>query len=318
MSKESTAQTPERRPVHGTRVTIIVNPAAHNVPGPKSRKQADDWLREHGWTAQWIETTRPGEATDLARRAAADGVPLVIVCGGDGTINEAANGLAGTETALGMIRGGVSSIWAREIGIPKRPVDAVRAMITGELRKVDLGKAGDRYFLLMAGYGIDSAVVMRTSPRVKGRLGAAAYAIAAAREVISYRSTRARISLDGEDIDAHVLMLLAGNTQIYGGITRITPEAKADDGLLDVCVFKGKGRPDIIMHALRTLLRIHRRSDAVIFRRVKNIRFQWDTPLPLQMDGDAIDDSPAEVTVAPGALWVAVPTGVQNRIFTED
>src|SRR3990172_701926 len=92
---------------------VIVNPVARNLPGRERLQEANRWLQDQGWRSQWLETTRPREATALAAQAAEKGVPLVFVCGGDGTMNEAANGLAGSETALAMIRGGTSNLWAR-------------------------------------------------------------------------------------------------------------------------------------------------------------------------------------------------------------
>src|SRR3990172_6531181 len=106
---------------------VIVNPAAHNLPKRKRLQEADRWLQDQGSRPQGLETRRPREATTLAPRPAERGVPILFVCGGDGTLNEAANGLAGSETALTTIRGGVSNIWAREIGIPRRPLEAGRA-----------------------------------------------------------------------------------------------------------------------------------------------------------------------------------------------
>lgn len=307
----------EPLPVEGREALIIVNPVAHNLPGKRRRREADAWLREHGWRTEWVETERPGHATELAARAAERGTPLVIVCSGDGTLNEAANGLAGSATALGTIPAGVTNLWAREVGLLKKPAEAVQLMVEGERRRIDLGKAGSRYFMMLASFGIDAQVVRKVSPRVKGRLGAAAYAISAAREALTYRSSRVILRLDGEERTAQALMVLAGNTRIYAGVTKITPDARADDGLLDVCVYEGSGRLDILLHAARTILRIHRKSRKVLYRRVRRLELAWETPMPLQVDGDAVGESPAEVEVVPGALWVAVPAGVKAAIFSE-
>jgi len=295
---------------------VIVNPVAHNLPKRERLQEADCWLQDQGWRSQWLETTRPREATALAARAAEKGVPLVFVCGGDGTMNEAANGLAGSETALAMIRGGTSNLWAREVSIPRRPVDAVRACIQGERRHVDLGRAGDRYFLLMAGYGLDGLISSRVSLRAKRYLGAAAYALTAVRESLRYRSSPLTLRLDGEVQRADVLMLVVGNTRNYAGLVEVTPEALVDDGLLDVCVYEGQGTTDIVLHVLRTLLRQHRRSSRVRYRQVRRLELAWEKPLPVQLDGDAYEESPTEVTVAPAALWVAVPRGLRTPLFS--
>ena len=296
---------------------VIVNPTAHKVPSRKRLDEADRWLRAQGWQVEWRDTDRPGRATELAAGAAERGLPLVFVCGGDGTLNEAANGLAGGDTALAAIRAGTVNLWTNELRIPRRPVQAVKAAIEGERRRVDLGRAGERYFLLMAGYGLDGAIARRVHPGLKRRLGAVIYAIAAIRETIGYRSSPVTLRFDGEEHLAQVLMLVAGNTRSYAGLAEITREAQVDDGLLDVCVYQGKGSLDIILHVLRTLLRRHLRSDKVLYRKARRLEMDWSEPLPVQLDGDAYDMSPTRVEVVPGALWVAAPRGVSSPLFRD-
>src|SRR3990172_3814022 len=290
---------------------IIVNPAAHNVPSRKRLDEADGWLRSQGWQAGWRRAGGPRQATGPA--GAAGGPPLLFVCGGDGTLNEAANGLAGSETALAPIRAGTVNIWAKEMGFPRKPAQAVKAAVEGDRHRVDLGRAGDRYFLLMAGYGLDGAIARRVHLGLKSRLGAATYAIAAVREALRYRSSPVTLRFDGEERDADVLMLVAGNTRNYAGLVEITREAQADDGLLDVCVYEGKGTMDIVLHALRTVLRRHLRSKKVTYRKVKRLEFARGEPLPVQVDGDEFEESPATVEIATGALWVGVPQGQGDR-----
>src|SRR3989304_508197 len=220
---------------------IVVNPAAHNVPSRTRLDEAGRWLRARGWGG--------GRAAGRAGAAAARGLPLLFVCGGDGTLNEAANGLAGSETALAPIRAGTVNIWAKEMGFPRRPAQAVKAAVEGDRRRVDLGRAGDRYFLLMAGYGLDGAIARRVHLGLKSRLGAAPYPVAAVREALRYRSSPVTLRLDGEDRDADVLMLVVGNTRNYAGLVEITREAQADDGLLDGGVYEGKGAGEIVLPA---------------------------------------------------------------------
>ena len=120
---------------------------------------------------------------------------------------------------------------------------------------------------------------------------------------------------DGEEHAADVLMLVAGNTRNYAGLVEITRRAQVDDGLLDVCVFQGKGTLDIILHTLRTLLRRHLRSKKVLYRKTRRLELAWREPLPVQLDGDAYELSPTELEIAPSALWVAVPKGVRSPLF---
>lgn len=309
--------TPSSAQFEGNEALVIVNPVAHNLPSRKRRAEADEWLHEQGWRVQWVETTGRGDATSIAARAAERGVPLVFVCGGDGTLSEAAHGLAGSDATLSIIPAGTVNLWAREVGLHRKPLDAVQLAVRGVRRHVDLGLAGDRHFLLMAGFGIDASVTSRVSPRVKGRLGAASYALAAAREALTYRTTWVRLRIDDEVIEGDVFMVLAGNTQNYAGITKVALLAHVDDGLLDVCVYRGRGKADMAAHAALTLLRLHRHSRKVIYRRARRIEFEWSDPLPLQIDGDPTSDSPSMVTVVPAALWVAVPRDLKSPLFSD-
>ena len=164
------------------KTTVIVNPMAHNLPSRRQLETVDEWLRLRGWQVSWEETRAPGHAIEIASRAADQGLPIVFVCGGDGTLSEAASGLAGSETALAAIPAGTVNIWARETGTPRRALAAVQAILNGERRKMDLGKAGERHFLLMAGYGLDGEITRRVSMGTKRYVGATAYALTAARE----------------------------------------------------------------------------------------------------------------------------------------
>ncbi len=294
---------------------VIVNPTAHNAPKPAHLQKADEALRAAGWQAEWAETTKRGEAQALASAAADRRVPLLFVCGGDGTLNEAVNGLAHSETVLAVIPAGTVNLWAREVGLMKRPHDAVTLVMAGERRLIDLGKAGGRYFLLMASYGLDAAVANRVSASLKGRVGATAYAIAAAREALTYRGTPVKIRLDDEEHDIELLMLLAANTRSYAGLTTIAAHAQADDGLIDVCAFRGRGRWDIAWLALVTLFRQHRRSRKVLYRQVRRLQLLADVAVPVQIDGDAVPEASTEIVVSPDSLWVAVPQRVKSPIF---
>jgi diacylglycerol kinase (ATP) len=295
---------------------IIVNPSARKLPKRARLIEAYEWLRANGWTVERIQTAGPGDATRIAAAAAQRGVPLLFVCGGDGTLNEGANGLAGSETALAVIPAGTVNLWAREVGLLKKPVEAVRLAAEGERRRVDLGRAGSRHFLLMAGYGLDATVAHRVSHSVKGRLGAAAYALSALRQAMTYRGSHVTVTMDGERLEREVLMLVACNTRNYAGITQITRGALVDDGRLDLCVYSGNGRWDILRLALLTLLRRHGRSKKVTQRRVTRVELGWGTPLLAQLDGEAIAESPQEIEVARAALWVMTPRDLRSPLFS--
>ena len=295
---------------------IIVNPVAHNMPSMERLKEAEAWMFERGWDIAWEETDGPGAATRIAAKAAERKVPLVIACGGDGSVNEVANGLVGSESTLGTIAGGTSNIWAREIDLDKKPLEAVQRMVFGDRRLIDTGRTGNRHFVLFAGFGIDAAVTQNVPLRVKSRLGAAAYALSAAKQALRWRAQPIVVRMDGVERWLQVLQAFAGNTRLYAGITKITPAAVADDGKLDICVYSGRGKVDIVFHAARTLLQMHHNSPKVIYGRASKIEFEWEYPLPVQVDGDPLPDCPGEITVAPLSLSVAVPASFSGAIFS--
>lgn len=310
--KEPVPQTPFE---HRTAV-VIVNPVSHNVPSRKRLDEAHEWLKSQGWTTVWRETAGPDDAQRFALDAAAQRVELVVACGGDGTVNAVANGLIGSESTMGTIPAGMSNIWAREIGLDKRPLEAVQKMVLGDRRLIDTGRAGRRHFVLFIGYGIDAAIIQTVPSSAKDRLGAASYLIPAARQALSWKPKPIAVRVDGVERMMDVLMAVVGNTRLYAGITKITPIAIADDGQLDACIYSGRGKRDIVFHAMRTLLQLHRKSPKVLYRHARRVEFDWDEPLPAQVDGEALLDCPREVVVVPQSLWVATPPALPNSMFS--
>ncbi|MCH8814598.1 MAG: diacylglycerol kinase family lipid kinase [Chloroflexi bacterium] len=296
---------------------VIVNPIAHNAPGRKRLSEANTYLKDLGWSIEWVWTTKSGDATEIAARAADQRTPLVLVCAGDGTLNEAVNGLAGSGTAISVIPAGTSDLWAREAGIPRNPIDAVRVLERSVPHAIDIGLAGDRYFLLMAGFGVDASIIQNTSVWLKHKVGAAAYVAATIREVFRYKGRKGQIQFDNETLPANALMVLAGNTQRYAGITKITPKAKINDGMLDVFLYEGQGLRDLLLHALRTMVRLHLRSPKTTFRRVKRLRLDFDPPLPLQIDGDYWPGTHLEARAVPGGLFAMIPAEVKSRLLAD-
>jgi diacylglycerol kinase (ATP) len=293
--------------------TVIVNPVSPNLPPRRHLREAASWLHSQGWQADWAFTRSPGDATAMAARAAQEGRSLVVVCGGDGTLNEAVNGLAGSETALGVIPAGTANVWAKEVGIARQPIAALEVAIRGQARRMDLGRArslsgeGERYFFMMAGLGLDGSIAASLPLNVKRYLGATTYAFMAVGQSLRYRGQRAKLIVDDEPLETRLLMMVVGNTRGYAGITQITSRAYADDGLLDVCIFQGHHTLDIIFHTLRVAAQTHLRASPVIYRRARRLEVHSETPLPAQLDGDFYPGYPTVFEPVPAAITVMVP-----------
>ncbi len=263
--------------------------------------------RAHGWDVERVPTQGAGDATRLAREAALQGYDMVVAAGGDGTINEVINGLVGSTTALATLPLGTVNVWARELGLPLNPRAAAHAMRDWRVRQVDLGRAGERYFLLMAGIGFDAAITAGVRPEEKRRLGALAYVLRGVDLVLRVRGTRARLLIDGKRVRARVMLVVVGNSQLYGGVVKITHRATIDDGLLDVCVIKGNGLLSALAHIVAIVRRRYSHNPAIEYYRARRVCIDARPAMLVQVDGDTIGQTPMEFVVVPGALRVLMP-----------
>ena len=324
------------------RATLIYNPTA-GQHGPAKGKTAGQHgpaegkgeidpritaalsqFRADGWQVGTEQTTGPGAATTLAREAVARGDDVLVVAGGDGTVNEAVQGLVGSATALAVIPLGTVNLWAYELGLPSQAAAAARALIAGTRRAVDVGRAGDRYFLLMAGLGFDAAVTGAVDLTLKHSVGRLAYALAAARLAPGYRGAAVTMRLDDETVRCRALMIVAGNTRHYAGDFQLTPHALVDDGLLDVVVFPGERLWQQTPAALAILRRQPLERHGARSYRARRLHITVDNPspgkapLPLQIDGDATGaGAPIEIAVVPSSLRVVVPRRIRTPLFSQ-
>ena len=313
----TSAETGDSKP----RALLVVNPVARGAPHIDKLRRATAWLESQGWEAQLTLTEESGHATDLAREAAASGFDVVVACGGDGTINEVANGLAGMPTALAVIRGGTANVWAKEASIPRDPIDAVRLIIDGERRRMDLGVAepppgegSPRHFLLMAGIGLDGHIVSRVPGNLKKRFGSFSYVFYGLREGLRYKARKTELVIDGEPVAVDLSWLLAANTRSYGGVINVAHHALADDGLLDLYVFEGQGIRRSLAHGLRVLFRRH--DSALLYRRAQRIELPASPSFEAQVDGDPLGFAPRVLRIAPQALTVVLPKTKKSPLFT--
>lgn len=270
-----------------------------------------------GWQVELLPTAYAGHAIKLAREAAEQHYDIVAAAGGDGTVNEVVNGIAHTRSALAVLPVGTGNVWVRELKLPLRPLDAATSLAAGHVVNIDLGMAGERYFLLMAGVGFDAAVTRAVHPEAKRKLGLLAYivqALLAAREV---HGTRARISIDGRLIKGRVLMVVIGNSRLYGGFLQITHHANLTDGLLDIAVIKGQDVRSAPLHILSILLRRYNLNPDMDYYRAREVQISSATPLEVHVDGDPIGVTPMTFRVARGALRTLIPPWASGETLGE-
>lgn len=294
---------------------IIINPQAGHAEQVDEVARARALWEAHGWQVEWCTTEYAGHATELAREGAAAGCDLIVAAGGDGTVNEIVNGIAGTRAALAALPFGTGNVWVRELKLPLRPEAAAAALLDGSSYALDLGLADDRYFLLMAGIGFDASVTRTTRPELKRRFGIMAYLIQALAMARDVRGTRVRIVLDGRPIKGHILMVVIGNSRLYGGFIQITHHANLIDGLLDVAVIKGQSARSAPVHLLSIFLRRHHFNPDLLYYRAREITISSASPLDVQIDGDTVGTTPMTFKVAPGALQAWLPPAAAQELL---
>jgi YegS/Rv2252/BmrU family lipid kinase len=297
-----------------TTAVLIRNPVARRQLSDGQLASIEQIARDAGWTLDVAATECAGDATRIARDAAGRGVDVAIVHGGDGTLNEAINGLGGSNTAVAVLRGGTANVWAKETQCAKDPVRSMRAIVTGARRRIDLGRAGDRYFLLMCGVGLDARIVEAVGPSIKRWLGAAAYVLVGITQALRTRTWRVDVNVDGDASERALYFMLVSNTRLYGGVAQITHRAVADDGELDVALMRRGGVLNLVRDGVRVLFKRHDHSANVRFGRARVVDIA--TPgIPVQVDGESAGETPLRIEVAPLALTVIVPADLRSPLF---
>lgn len=297
------------------RAMIVFNPIA-GLANPLARDldAAAQVLSDHGWQIELCPTAGPGDGTLLARSAAEQRYDVVVAAGGDGTINEVVNGLAGSATALATLPLGTMNVWARELGLPLQPRAAAETLLDWQVRPIDLGRAGDRYFLLMAGIGLDAAITAGVQAADKRRLGMLAYVLRGLAVALHIRGTRVRMLIDDRRVKGRVLLVVVGNSQLYGGLVKITHRASIDDGLLDVCVIKGNGFASALFHSIAIISRRYSNDPEIEYYRARSVKVFARSALPVQVDGDTIGSTPMTFEVAQGALLALMPAQLPDDL----
>jgi len=283
---------------------IIVNPDSKPRRIKQYLKSALHTLRHNGFELSVYFTKGPGEVTPETDRAVSHGFEAVIVAGGDGTTNEALNCLVKKEIPLGILPFGGSNVLARELQIPLHPIEAAKRIAEKRIRDIDLGWIGGRHFSMMASCGYDAYAVSRTSRKVKKIIHRYAYIWAGIKDFFGYRPTPITIVMDEGKLIETGTFVVIGNTHFYGGSHQVTPFAEIDDGMLDVCVYKGKYQFGLARFALSVISQQHLNMRNVKYYRVRKVSMKAEKPTLVQVDGDLLGELPMKAHVVPDALKV--------------
>jgi diacylglycerol kinase (ATP) len=293
-----------------TRSILIINPISGQGWARAAKDRIVTRLGEIG-PLEVVETRAAGDAALTAAKAVEQGINRVIAAGGDGTINEVINGLAGADVELGIMPLGTANVLARELDIPLENVEgACDVIAAGNVRQMDLAKAGERYFSLMAGIGFDAAVVDRVDRDLKDLLGPAAYGVATLSELVYHKGKRFKLTMDGIPYETDASLVVVANVSSYAMNIKVATHAAYDDGLLDICVFESGDaqRATLLSQALRLIFTgWHDGDQTVRCFRAADVTVESEPEALVQVDGDVVGQTPIEIRVAPGALRVLAP-----------
>jgi len=283
---------------------LLVNPTAGGGRSRLFALEAARVLRDLGREIDVRVSRERGEVERLARAAAARGADRVLVCGGDGTVHEAVNGLAGTATALAILPGGRGNDLAATMGVPLDPGGATRHALTAPVRRIDLGLVNGRRFGTVAGLGFDADVALRTNRGAWRRAGRFAYIGGILASLATFRAPRLVIVVGDTQREGRYLMCAISNTGRYGGGVRIAPGACADDGLLDVCLIADASRFRLLWILPSAYRGEHVRAEEVEMLRGASVTVESEDALPIIADGESAGTTPATFGVEPAALAI--------------
>jgi YegS/Rv2252/BmrU family lipid kinase len=294
-------------------VAVVFNPATGGGGAAGRKRDTLAALEGAGVDVLWLETTPEDPGQGLTAKAVAEGADLVMAQGGDGTVMACVTGLAGTEVPLAVLPGGTGNLLATNFDIPSDLEGAVEVALEGDRVRLDVAALDDDRFVVMGGIGFDAAMLRDADPRLKERLGAVAYVLSGFRH-LRRRATRFRLGLDDRGIERTGQGVLIGNLgRLQGGLP-VMPDARPDDGLLDVAVLQTRTVLDWLALAARVVARRPRRDPRLELFQARRVEVSCDRPQPVERDGE-----PAEardhlvVEVVPAALTLCVPQATKGR-----
>ena len=297
---------------------LIYNPTAGALRQDlKQIEKLTAALERRGIAAVPTPTQYAGHATELARQAVADEAPFIIVCGGDGTINEVAQSLVGTKTTMAVWPCGTANVLAEELRLPKNAEALATLIAENSIRTISVGRAfkpgtdWQRYFLLMAGIGLDATIVQGVNPSLKKLAGQGAYWASGLDFLARFPLTPFSIRFNDQRHES--TFTVVSNAAHYASLFTIAPGARIDDDKLNVCVFNSQSRLAYLSYAALSLIGGHTASPGVVYQETGNVHANSNDEALVQIDGDVMGKLPMDFEIVPEALSIFAPLSDQRR-----
>jgi len=299
---------------------FLVNPASANGSTGRRWPELARRAAAAGLEGATLFSERQGHLAELAREAALDGAELLVVVGGDGSVNEVANGLAGLgrQPEVAIVPRGTGWDFSRTFGIPRRIDDAVQVALEGDVRTIDLGRVSYRAwdgsdatasFANVASAGMSGAIAKRANETTKALGGKASYLWATFAVFSGWEATEIAVAVDGERRAGPMFDVVIANGRFFGGGLEICPEAEPDDGLFDVLTIGDVTKRDLVQTMPKMYRGTHLPHPKAELLRGSSVTVTSETPLPIELDGEQPGTTPVTFEVTAGALRLRVPRG---------
>ena len=297
-------------------VVFLVNPASENGATGRRWPEIANAAAAAGLTGEALLSERPGQLAELARDAVERGAARLVVVGGDGTVNEVVNGVAGRDVDVAVIARGTGWDFVRTYGIPRRLDEALRLARDGRTRQIDLGRAsyrswegggGETYFANVASAGMSGAIAKRANETSKALGGKVSYFWATFAVFARWRNCQVTVEVGAEMRRARLHDVVVANGRYFGGGMMIMPSAEPDDGIFDVLLIGDLSKRDLLLTLPKTYRGRHLPHPKAELLRGAAVRIEAERPLPVELDGEQPGTTPARFEVVPRALRLVVP-----------
>jgi YegS/Rv2252/BmrU family lipid kinase len=305
-----------------SRTTVfLVNPASDNGATGKRWPELARRASALGLNGETLFSVRPGHLIELAHDAVDAGASLVVAVGGDGTLNEVVNGVAGRDAVLATIPLGTGMDFGRTYGIPTRFDDAVRVALDGDTRTIDAGRvryrtwAGEdarRWFANVGSVGMSGAVAQRANGMSKALGGKATFFYALTRVFLEWQNTDVTVTLDDTERVGRMHDVIVANGRWHGGGMMLAPDAEPDDGLFEVVLIGDIAKIDFLTTAPKLYKGKHVHHPKVDVLRSRTVRVEAPETLPIEIEGEQVGTTPAAFELVPHALRVRVPASTSS------
>lgn len=286
------------------RLCVIFNPKAGQ--GAHRLQETLRHLESLGVSCELKETRCAGDGTERARQALDEGgYDAIVAAGGDGTVNEVAHGLTGSDIPLGIIPAGTANVLAIELGMSSSPEGQAKMLAFGESRTVYPGSVNGRYFLLVVGVGLDARAVRGVFLKLKKFWGEGAYALSALRELLRYQPPALKVTVEDQQYKAAWVMVFKASR--YAGDWVAEPEARLEDPELSVVMLPAQNRWQLIPHLLDFVRRKPLSRVDICLRQVRRVLIEGPTGEPAQMDGDELGTVPLDIELSGKTLKLIHP-----------